>query len=95
MPPKTVEKNPILIVTRKRKTIIQKRDYIEKFKEETGLHLKYYNCEGKSWIISQIIEYFSYQYAISERINVDETESFAKYMIKNVKNIKTFDNYCQ
>ncbi|CAG8842706.1 32524_t:CDS:1, partial [Gigaspora margarita] len=69
-------------------------DYIEKFEEETELHLKYYNCEGED-IISQIIEYFSYQYAISKRMNVNETESFAEYMIKNVKNITTFDYYCQ
>ncbi|CAG8853354.1 24561_t:CDS:1, partial [Gigaspora margarita] len=70
-------------------------DYIEKFEEETKLYLKYYNGEGKGWIISQIIEYFSYQYAIFERININETESFAEYMRKNVKNITTFDYYCQ
>ncbi|CAG8838808.1 20426_t:CDS:1 [Gigaspora margarita] len=72
-----------------------KHDSIEKFNEETGDYLKYYNCEEESWIIRHIIEYFSYQYAISEKMNTDEIEPFAEYMIKNVKNITTFDNYCQ
>ncbi|CAG8857656.1 28703_t:CDS:1, partial [Gigaspora margarita] len=38
---------------------------------------------------------FSNHYAIFKRMDASEVNSFVKYMIKNVKNIKTFDEYCQ
>ncbi|CAG8627074.1 15538_t:CDS:2, partial [Dentiscutata heterogama] len=63
----------------------QRFDNIEKFKEITKLELKYSNCEGERWIISHIIEYFSYQYA---GMDVKETNSFGTYMREKVKNIK-------
>ncbi|CAG8533177.1 8851_t:CDS:2 [Gigaspora margarita] len=50
------------------------------------------NCNE---IIKHIIEYFSYQYAISKEMNVGVTKSFAKFMRNNVKKITSFDDYCK
>ncbi|CAG8691474.1 5693_t:CDS:1, partial [Racocetra persica] len=55
---------------------------------------KFHYCE-KDEIIKHIIEYFSYQYAISKEMNVGVTNSFAKFMINNVKKITSFDDYCK
>ncbi|CAG8558906.1 15400_t:CDS:1 [Gigaspora margarita] len=65
-----------------------------KIEEYADKEFKFHYCK-KDEIIKHIIEYFSYQYVISKEMNVEVTNSFAKFMRNNIKKITLFDDYCK
>ncbi|CAG8684239.1 12673_t:CDS:1 [Dentiscutata erythropus] len=54
-----------------------------------------YNYCNENWIIYHIVEYFSYQYVISKKMSIHDTDSFANYMAENVKKFSCFEEYCK
>ncbi|CAG8837112.1 36115_t:CDS:1, partial [Gigaspora margarita] len=73
-------------------------DIIEKFVESNiegtaSKNILRYNYCNENWVIFYIVKYFSYQYAISKNMDINETESFANYMMKLVNKFSNFDKY--
>ncbi|CAG8834121.1 45404_t:CDS:2, partial [Gigaspora margarita] len=76
--------------------ITEKGFYAEKTTCKKPLRYSYSN---EKWMIFHIVNYFSYQYAISisKQKDINKMDSFAKYMSDRVKKEKfsNFDKFCE
>ncbi|CAG8748926.1 719_t:CDS:1 [Dentiscutata erythropus] len=68
--------------------IIEEGHYALVTKAKKPLRYSYFD---KEWMIFHLVDYFSYQYVISNQIDKDKTNEFIKYNTKRVK-LEKFSN---